>query len=231
MDLLCFCSVLCLLCLCACLFTCALWSSAGKGLASFALLCGVLLWVCHFPIGILGQVWYLIVSIPDLCTLTYLYSAVLIPRCPIHHFHKKQFCYLNFVNAPLLTFTSQSTAIFMLRQSVYLTTLFPGQAWLSGYPVLCAHTFACNLQQPFLNQQKEDITRTSDNTYSKCSKILNTVHFLFSEKIWVIRAGIHKMLVRIANREDCEQTASSEASSEAVWSGSSLFVQAFLTGN
>ena len=27
--------------------------------------------MCHFPIGILGQVWYLIVSIPDLCTLTY----------------------------------------------------------------------------------------------------------------------------------------------------------------
>ena len=27
--------------------------------------------VCHFPIGILGQMWYLIVSIPDLCTLTY----------------------------------------------------------------------------------------------------------------------------------------------------------------
>ena len=26
----------------------------------------------HFPIGILGQVWYLIVSIPDLCTLTYI---------------------------------------------------------------------------------------------------------------------------------------------------------------
>ena len=26
-----------------------------------------------FPIGILGQVWYLIVSIPDLCTITYFY--------------------------------------------------------------------------------------------------------------------------------------------------------------
>ena len=25
----------------------------------------------HISIGILGQVWYLIVSIPDLCTLTY----------------------------------------------------------------------------------------------------------------------------------------------------------------
>ena len=30
-----------------------------------------LLWVCHFPIGILGRVWYSIVSIPVLCTLTY----------------------------------------------------------------------------------------------------------------------------------------------------------------
>ena len=36
-----------------------------------ALVCGVHLLVCHVPIGILGQVWYLIVSIPDLCTLTY----------------------------------------------------------------------------------------------------------------------------------------------------------------
>ena len=36
-----------------------------------ALVCGVQLWVCHFPIDILGQVWYLILSIPDLCTLTY----------------------------------------------------------------------------------------------------------------------------------------------------------------
>ena len=35
------------------------------------LACGILLRVCYFPIGILGQVWYLIVSIPDLCTLTY----------------------------------------------------------------------------------------------------------------------------------------------------------------
>ena len=34
MDLLCFCSVLCLLCLCARLFICALRSPAGKGLTS-----------------------------------------------------------------------------------------------------------------------------------------------------------------------------------------------------
>ena len=37
MDLLCFCSVLCLLCLCARLFICALWSPAGKGLTSWLL--------------------------------------------------------------------------------------------------------------------------------------------------------------------------------------------------
>ena len=35
MDLLCFCSVLCLLCLCARLFICALWSPAEKGLTSW----------------------------------------------------------------------------------------------------------------------------------------------------------------------------------------------------
>ena len=35
MDLLCFCSVLCLLCLCARLFICALWSPARKGLTSW----------------------------------------------------------------------------------------------------------------------------------------------------------------------------------------------------
>ena len=37
--------------------------------------------------------------------------------------------------------------------------------------------------------------------YGKCSKILNTFLFLFSNKMLVIRAGIHKMHVRIANRK------------------------------
>ena len=62
----------------------------------------------------------------------------------------------------------------------------------------------------------------------------------------VMRAGSLKMLVRISNREDPDQTASSEAvwsgsalfvfffdqnaSSEVVWSGSALFVNAFLEG-
>ena len=31
----------------------------------------------HFPIGILGKVWYLIVSIPDLFTLTYFYKVII----------------------------------------------------------------------------------------------------------------------------------------------------------
>ena len=26
-------------------------------------------YVCHFPIGVLGESWYLIVSIPDLCII------------------------------------------------------------------------------------------------------------------------------------------------------------------
>ena len=43
----------------------------------------------------------------------------------------------------------------------------------------------------------------------------------------VIKAGIHKTLVRIANREDPDQTASSEA----VLSGSAPFILAFLAKN
>ena len=31
---------------------------------------------CHYPNGIQGQVWYLIISIPDLCTLNYLHLSI-----------------------------------------------------------------------------------------------------------------------------------------------------------
>ena len=47
--------------------------------------------------------------------------------------------------------------------------------------------------------------------YDKCSKFSNTFLFLFSNKMLVIRAGTHTMLVRKTNREDPDQTASSEA--------------------
>ena len=58
-----------------------------------------------------------------------------------------------------------------------------------------------------------------ETTYSgKCSKVLNTLLFLFSNNMLIIRARIakmcfhfNKMFVRILNREDSDQTASSEA--------------------
>ena len=74
-DLLCFCSVLCLLCFVrVCLYVLR-GHLLGKGWPLGSRL-WCLLWVCHFPIGILGQVWYLIVSIPDLCNLTYFTSYI-----------------------------------------------------------------------------------------------------------------------------------------------------------
>ena len=51
------------------LFIAALWSPAGKGMTSWLLL---VIFNCVFvtlPSGILVQVWYLIVSILDLCRL------------------------------------------------------------------------------------------------------------------------------------------------------------------
>ena len=52
------------------LFIAALWSPAEKGLASWLLFVMSYCDFVTFPFGILGQVWYLIVSIPDLCCLS-----------------------------------------------------------------------------------------------------------------------------------------------------------------
>ena len=55
----------------SCRFIAVLWSPAGKGLTAW-LSIGVLNCVfVTFPCGILVQVWYLIVSFLDLCTLSY----------------------------------------------------------------------------------------------------------------------------------------------------------------
>ena len=65
MDHLCyFCLVL--LCFHARLFVDALWSPAWKGLTSWL---SFVMSYCN--VDILGQVWCLIVSIPDLCLLSY----------------------------------------------------------------------------------------------------------------------------------------------------------------
>ena len=56
--------------------------------------------------------------------------------------------------------------------------------------------------------------------YGKYSEFFK--HFLGFQKYkcYFFRAGIHKMVVRIADSEDPDQTASSEA----VWFGPALFV-------
>ena len=57
------------------LFIAALWSPARKGLASWLLFVMFNCVFVTFQCGILGQVWYLIVSIPDLCRLSYFIRA------------------------------------------------------------------------------------------------------------------------------------------------------------
>ena len=57
------------------LFTATLWSPAGKGLTSWL---SFMMFNCvfvTFPCGILGHLWYLIVSIPDLCRLSYFFQC------------------------------------------------------------------------------------------------------------------------------------------------------------
>ena len=52
-------------------FIAALWSPARKGLTSWFLFVMLNCVFVTLPCSILGQVWYLIVSIPDLCRLSY----------------------------------------------------------------------------------------------------------------------------------------------------------------
>ena len=55
MDLLCFCSVICLLCLCVRLFICALWSPVGKGLTSWL---SFVVSNCEFVTSLSLSHWY-----------------------------------------------------------------------------------------------------------------------------------------------------------------------------
>ena len=53
------------------LFIADLWSPAGKGLISWLVFVMSNCDFFTFPNGILGQVWYLIVLIPDRCCLSW----------------------------------------------------------------------------------------------------------------------------------------------------------------
>ena len=73
---------LCYLCLVSAilprLFIAALWSPVGKGLTSWLLFVMSKREIVTFPCGFLGQVWYLIALIPDLCRLSN-FKVVLVP--------------------------------------------------------------------------------------------------------------------------------------------------------
>ena len=56
------------------LFIATLWSPEGKGLTSWLLFVMFNVILLLSPFGILGQVWYLIVLIPDPCCLSYFVS-------------------------------------------------------------------------------------------------------------------------------------------------------------
>ena len=56
-------------------FASALWSHEGERADLLALICDVYCDFVTFPFGILGQVLYLIVSIPDPCCFSFIYCV------------------------------------------------------------------------------------------------------------------------------------------------------------
>ena len=94
------------------------------------------------------------------------------------------FCFVCFV-----ALRPKSTAMVMAGQSVHLTALFPGQAWTSSLQVLRAHTFACNWQQPFLNDSAEGRRMT-----------VETISWSISTKVW------DRARIQLATPWICSQT-------------------------
>ena len=78
------------------LFIAALWSPDGKGLTSWL---SFVMFNCvfvTFPCGILGQVWYLIVSIPYVCHLSSFPTIILIYK--LNHHNNKSLLYFSMKN-------------------------------------------------------------------------------------------------------------------------------------
>ena len=61
----------CYLCFVFVVISCLCGHLLGKWLAFGSLVCDVIVWFVTFQCGVLGQVWCLIVSIPDLSLLAY----------------------------------------------------------------------------------------------------------------------------------------------------------------
>ena len=60
----------------ASVYYCLVVTWLEKGLTYWLLLVMLVVFFVTFPCGILGQVWYLIVSFPDVCRLSYFWNVV-----------------------------------------------------------------------------------------------------------------------------------------------------------
>ena len=73
--------------------------------------------------------------------------------------------------------------------------------------IMCINISLCLISWHFSSSASRfpQVYRRVNLLLCKCSKISNIFLFLFLNKMLVIRAGIHKMLVRKANREEPDQ--------------------------
>ena len=77
--------------------------------------------------------------------------------------------------------------------------------------MLVHSTIIAEIGEEVLNYLNTGKPTSTTEDYGKYSKISNIFFFLFSKKMWIVKAGFHDILVQIANREDPDQTASKEA--------------------
>ena len=141
-DLLCFCSVSCLLCLCARLFICALWSPAGKGLTS---------WL-SFVVSNCEFVTFLLVFWVRCGTWLYRF-LIFAPLLTFFNLHKR---WLSLqmghpVNVQIRRTMHLSSVIpaNYTRESVFRLRNFPRRMWGSNLGPLAPEASALTTEPPF----------------------------------------------------------------------------------
>ena len=66
-------------------------------------MCDICLCSFTFPLGVLGTAWYFIVSIPDICLLSYFEEGIFRKNCvKLYHFFKNNFEFSYFGTQALL---------------------------------------------------------------------------------------------------------------------------------
>ena len=138
-------------------FYCCLVVTCWERTDLLALVCDVLLWVRYFPIGMLGQVWYFILLIPDIC----LFCTLLEISCRslAQNFYLIQ---CNVIVILVLYVSTHSASIFAVEHIKSLPPFSNLHSWPSFWLFSCVRAVLVSVTMAWAA-----ISHSKDEVYSK----------------------------------------------------------------